>query len=151
MAVGEFIVGERRVTAWGRRPEGKGLSLAQEWQCFTLPSPTPRPSRHWQASLIILPSLDEVLESFSKQPGQGATVNVLGWAGKMNLFTMPGIEHVLGGSWEGRHGGVIKGAGETRPSGAGASQSRCELWPQLRKTSGPGAQDDLSAVSVRLR
>lgn len=29
---GQFVMGERRVIAWGSRFEGKGLSLDQGWQ-----------------------------------------------------------------------------------------------------------------------
>lgn len=60
--------------------------------CATLSTP-----QHQQASLIILPSPEEISKSFSQQSGQGATSNLMDLASEVNLFSMPGLEHILEG------------------------------------------------------
>lgn len=57
----------------------------------------PACSQHGQASLIILPSPGEASDSFSQQPGQGVTGRRMDLASEMNLFAMPGLEHILEG------------------------------------------------------
>lgn len=60
--------------------------------CATVPTP-----RHQQASLTIQPGPEEISASFSQQSGQGATSNVMELASEVNLFSMPGLEHILEG------------------------------------------------------
>lgn len=59
-------------------------------------APLPTPQR-WQASLIILPSLEEPPKVFSQESGQGATSDLMDLASEMNQFSMPGLEHILEG------------------------------------------------------
>lgn len=83
-------MGERRVISWGSRFEGRNGALIRDGNHVCYPAGSPALAGITDQSVERRLSLSIFVPS-----GQGATRNQLNLAGGMNLFSMPGLEHIL--------------------------------------------------------
>ena len=86
------MIGEGRVIAWGSRFEGRDRALIRDGNPQHVCYPAGSPALAGITKQSVEPGLSL---SIFVPSGQGATRNPLNLAGGMNLFSMPGLEHIL--------------------------------------------------------